>query len=244
MEPIDTTISISVDPAMADAISDQFAIGIDADGKTTHHAAFTAGRAVLAALHDTSLGLGRAEQDIRAAGLDDPVTRDRLQRSANAKMNASRKAAADGLAALQAHTDQVNAQIDTALGIPTARTDVNEAGRASDIRAFIRSLPASERPEAIRRAIHEGDSAVAAAVLSASPYASGINRKELDFARVDAEEKFCAPAVRLRESIGRMIGLVEVAVSSTEARFGPLCGVGDSPAAKAARSLAALEGGR
>lgn len=85
---------------------------------------------------------------------------------------------------------------------------------------------------------------MAAAVLSASPLASGISLKEQGFARVDAEEKFCKPAVQLRESIGKMVGLVETAMNATEQRFGPLCGVGDSPAAKAARSLAALEGGQ
>lgn len=243
MDP-SSTISISVDPGMADAIADQFTLSHDASGQPVRHGAYTSGRGVLAALYETSNALARAEQDIKAAGLNDPVTRDRLQRSATTKMNAARKAASDGLAALQAHVDQINAGIDTDLGIPTARTDVNENARAGEIRAYIRSLPARERPEAIRKAIGEGDTAVAAAVLSASPFASGISAKEQQFARVDAEEKFSKPAVQLRESIGKMVGLVETAMSATEKRFGPLCGVGDSPAAKAARSLAALEGGQ
>jgi hypothetical protein len=44
-------------------------------------------------------------------------------------------------------------------------------------------------------------------------------------------------------SVGKMVGLVETAMNDTEKRFDPLYGVRDSPAAKAARSLAALEGG-
>lgn len=239
------TISISVSPDMADAIADQFTLSTDATGQPVRHAAYTSGRGVLAALYETSTGLASAEQDIKRAGLNDPATTDRLRRAATAKMNAARKSASDGLAALQAHVDQINTQIDTDLGIQTARTDVNENARAGEIRSFIRSLPPRERAEAIRRAITEGDKAVAAAVLSGgSPFASGITGKELEFARADAEERFCKPAVQLRESIGKMVGLVETAMNATEKRFGPLCGVGDSPAAKAARSLAALEGGQ
>lgn len=243
MDPLDTSISPSVSPDVADAIADQFTLSFGTDGQPVRHAAFTSGRGVLAALYETSSALSDAERNIKAAGLNDPATADRLRRAATAKMNAARKSAADGLAALQGHVDSINQQIDTDLGIPTAKTDLCEAGRASDIRAFIRSLPARERPDAIRQAITDGDVSVAAAVLSASPYASGISRKELEFARADAEERFCKPAVQLRESIGKMIGLCETAMNATEQRFGPLCGVGDSPAAKAARSLAALEGG-
>lgn len=242
MDP-SSTISISVDPGMADAIADQFTLSTDAQGQPVRHAAYTSGRSVLAALLETSTVLARAEQDIKVAGLNDPATRDRLQRSATTKMNTVRKSAAEGLASLQAHVDQINTGIDTDLGIPTARTDVNENARAGEIRAYIRSLGVRERSEAIRKAINEGDAAVAAAVLSASPFASGISRKEQGFARTDAEERFCKPAVQLRDSIGKMVGLVETAVNATEKRFGPLCGVGNSPAAKAARSLAALEGG-
>lgn len=238
------TISISVSPDMADAIADQFTLSTDATGQPVRHAAFTSGRGVLAALYETSNGLAEAEVNIKRAGLTDPATTDRLRRAATAKMNAARKSASDGLAALQAHVDQINAGIDTDLGIPTARTDVNENARAGEIRAYLRSLGANDRAEAIRKAISEGDTAVAAAVLSASPFASGISRKEQQFARADAEERFCKPAVQLRDSIGKMVGLVETAMNATEKRFGPLCGVGDSPAAKAARSLAALEGGQ
>lgn len=243
MESVDTSISPSVDPATADAIADQFTLSVNPDGQVVRHAAFTSGRAVLANLFTTSKALSEAERDIKAAGLNDPITRDRLRRAATAKMNAGRKAAADGLAALQAHVDQINAQIDTDLRLPTARVDVCEAGRCSDIRSYIRSLSSRERSEAIRKAIGDGDVDVAAAVLSASPYASGLTRKEAENIRMDAEERFCKPAVRLRESIGRMVTLVETAMNSTERRFGGLCGVGDTPAARAARSLSALETG-
>lgn len=242
MDP-SSTISISVDPGMADAIADRFILSHGADGKPVHHSAYTSGRTVLAGLLETSTALAEAEANIKRAGLNDPATTDRLRRAATAKMNAARKSASDGLAGLQAHVDQINASIEADLGIQNARTDVNENARAGEVRAYIRSLGAQERPEVIRKAISEGDTAVAAAVLSASPFASGISRKEQSFVRADAEEKFCRPAVQLRESIGKMVSIVETAMNATEKRFGPLCGVGDSPAAKAARSLAVLEGG-
>lgn len=242
MEP-NTDISISVDPAMADAIADEFNVAIDADGKPVRHAAFTAGRAAFDVLFSTSTALSQAERNIKAAGIDDPATTDRLRRAATSKMNTARKAASDGLAAIQAHVDQINASIDDTLGIPTAKVDVCEAGRCSDIRAYLRSLGESQRADAIRKAITvDNDAAVARAVLSASPLASGITKKEADFARVDAEERFARPAVRLRDSIGKLTRLLETAINATEARFGPLCGVGESPAAKAEAALRAVEG--
>lgn len=244
MDP-SSTVSISVSPEMADAIADKFTLSHDASGQPVRHAAFTAGRGVLASLHDTSIALATAELDIKRAGLTDPATVDRLRRAAVNKMNGVRKSASDGLAALQSHVDQINKQIDADLGVPTATIDANANARAGEIRQYIRSLPQRERAEVIRRAITEGDKAVAAAVLSGgSPLASGLTSKELDFARSDAEEKFCKPAVAMREAVAKMIGLCETAIKVTESRFGPLTGAGDSPAAAAARSLARLEGGQ
>lgn len=239
---IDTSVSPAVDPMVADAIADQFVLSVGTDGKPVHHAAFTSGRGVLDTLHQSSLAMAQAERDIKAAGMNDPATTDRMRRAAKSKMDAARKAVETGVAALTAHRDQVEAGIVEALGIPTARVDVNEAGRASDIRAYLRGLPERQRSEAIRKAIADGDASVAAAVLSASPLASGIDRRSADAMRGEAELKFAGDAVRLRDSIDRMRGLVDTAMGATEKRFARW-GFGNSAAAKAAQSLAALEGG-
>jgi hypothetical protein len=89
----------------------------------------------------------------------------------------------------------------------------------------------------------EKDRAVAAAVLSASPWASGLNAEAAGFVRSEAERVFAEPQVRLRDSLSKLRGLVATAGAALEREFGGLVGVGDSPAAKAARSLGALEGG-
>jgi hypothetical protein len=241
-QKIDTSISPAVDPACCDAIADEFITGMNEAGPV-RHAAFTATRAAMDTLFTTSHALADAERNIRTAGLNDPQTADRLRRAATAKMAAARKSASDALANLQCHVDQINAGIDDAFGLPTARVDVCEAGRCADVRAYLRTLPKGERADAIRKAMEDRDVAVVAAVLSASPLASGIDRKTAEFVRTDAERAFAPDAVRLRANIGRLVSVLETAMDSTEKRFAPLTGTGESPAARAARSLAALEGG-
>lgn len=233
---------ISVDPSNADALSDRFIIGRTEVGPV-HHPGFTATRAAMAAMHATAAQLADAEQTIKQAGLNDAQTVDRLRRAASAKMGAARKAAADGLSALQAHVDAVNSGIDERLGLPTARLDVNENARSGEVRAYLRSLPVGERTSAIRRALSvEGDAAVAAAVLSASPMASGLTAKEVGFVRADAERTFTPDAVQLRSGLHQLAGLLTAASAAMDKRFGPMTGTGNSATAKAAAALAGLEG--
>jgi len=234
---------VSVDPSNADAIADQFIVGVNEAGPV-RHAAFTTTRAAMDTLFSTSKALAEAEANVKRAGLSDPATADRLRRAATAKMNAARKSSSDALALLQAHVDQINAGIDDTLGIPTARVDVCEAGRCADVRAFLRGLPQRDRTEAIRKALNDRDAAVAAAVLSASPLASGLTKREAEFIRADAERVFAGDAVRLRGNIGRLTTMLETAINATERRFSPMTGTGDTPEARAARSIAALEGGQ
>ncbi len=243
MEQIDTRLP-SVDPMLADEIAPEFVIDANEAGPV-HHAAFSAGRNALASLYSSGMAMAQAEKDIKAAGMgNDQTTADRLRRAATAKMNAASKAVADALAGLDAHTDQIQAGIDDAIGIPNTRADLTEAGRASDVRAFLRSLGKTERAETIRRAIVvEKDRAFAAAILSASPYASGISAKDVEFVRADSEQAFSGDAMRLRDSIRKMRGIVVTAGGVIEKRFGPLTGFGGSRAAAAQRSLAALENG-
>lgn len=234
---------ISIDPSNADALASEFIIGRDASGQPVHHAAFTNVRAAMQTLFDTSTALDSAMRDIKAAGVNDPATTDRLRRAAVGKMNSARKAVAEALTAAHQHVEAVNVEIDTHLGIPTARVDVLEAGRCSDVRAYLRSLPQRDRTEAVRKAIADGDKAVVAAILSASPYASGLTRKEAEFARADAERAFTGESVRMRASIGRLVTLLETAASSAERRHAGLTGGGDSPVARAERAISALEEG-
>lgn len=243
MDPVDTSL-VSLDPTLAEAIASEFVIDVN-DAGPVHHAAYTSGRGLLDTLYTAGTALAQAERDIKAAGMgSDHTTADRLRRAATTKMNVARKAVADTLTALDAHTDQIQAGINDAIGIPTTRADLTEAGRASDVRAYLRTLGATERAETIRRAITvEKDKALAAAILSASPYASGLSAKDVAFARTDAEEAFAGDAVRLRNSIAKMRNLVVTASTAIDKRFGPLTGIGGSRVAAAQRSLAALETG-
>lgn len=244
MNPKIDTDLVSLDPMLADEIAPEFVVGANEAGPV-HHAAYSAGRNALASLYSSGMAMAQAERDIKAAGTgNDQTTAERLRRAATSKMSGASKAVTDTLAALDAHTDQIQAGIDDAIGIPSARADMTEAGRASDVRAFLRSLGKNERTETLRKAIAvEKDRAFAAAILSASPYASGLSAKDVEFVRADAEQAFAGDAMRLRDSIRKMRGLVVTAGGVIEKRFGPLTGFGGSRAAAAQRSLAALENG-
>lgn len=240
-----TTVPISCDPGICDAIAAEFVTGHAADGSAIHDPGFSTARAAFVQASEHAALLAQAAGDIERAGLKDPATRDRLRVAASKRMAAAGKTIGDAMDALASRADQVQTIInDEILGISATRTDFGENARAGEIRAYLRSLPEPARAEAVRRAVTgEKDRAVAAAVLSASPWASGLNAETAGFVRSDAERIFAEPQVRLRDSLSKLRALVATAGAALEREFGPLVGVGDSPAAKAARSLGALEGG-
>ncbi len=237
-------VPIDADPGIVEQLAPSLIIGRNTDGPV-YDPALTTARAVFSGLSESATLLSDAQQAIKAARLTDPGTVDRMNAAAGRHMAKAQRLIADGLAAIDARTDQIQAAIDNEhLGINTTRLDVNENARAGEVRQFLRSLSRGERLETIRKAITiDKDRAVAAAVLSASPWAIGLEAREVAGIRMDAERVFAADAVRLREAIGRVRGRLEAAGAAVVKRYGGMVGVGDTAAAKAARSLAALEGG-
>ncbi len=241
---LDTSVSPAVDPANADAVSGELIAGAGGDGKPIHHPVFGAGRNVLATLHTISLSLAGVERDIKAAGLKDPQTEARLRRAASSKMGGAMKTVEQGLQSIGDHRAKVADDIDAALLIPQTRTGVVESMRSGDVRAHLRSLGSpTERVKAIHAAIGDGDAEAVAAVLSASPLASGLSPKDIELIRTLAETKFAPTLVRTRAAIDKLRAIVERGAKATEQRFGGLTGVGSAKVAKAERALAALEGG-
>lgn len=244
MEQVNTNIPPDCDPGIVDAMAPTLIIGHNTEGPV-HDPSVTTARAVFTGLSESASLLGDAAASIKAARLTDSATVDRLNAAAGKHMARASKLISDGLASLDARADQVQAEIDEAhLNIGTTRLDVNENARAGEVRQYLRSLPKSDRLDAIRKAITvDQDRAVAAAVLSASPWAVGLDAKDIAGIRTDAERIFAPDAVRVRDGIGKIRARMEAAGASVVRRYGDMVGVGDTPAARAARSLAALEGG-
>lgn len=244
MEPkTNTAVPLDCDPSIPDQLAPEFITGHTADGQPVMDGAFTIARAVFVGLSDAAALMGDADANIRRAGITDPITTDRLRTAATKQMVRAQKLVADGLSALEARADQVQAAIDNeALNLSTTRLDVNENARAGEIRRFLAGLPREERLETIRKAITiDKDRAVASAVLSNSPWAVGLSAKDAEFIRADAERVFAPDLFRLRSSLARLRALVENAGTSIVKRYGALTGVGGSRAAAAQRSLTALE---
>lgn len=240
----DMRIPPASDIGIVDALAPSLIIGHN-DSGPVYDPAITTARAVFNGLSESATLLGDAQAAIKAAGLTDPITRDRASKAAGKHMTRAEKLVFDGLAQIDARADQIQDEIDnTHLNIAATRMDLTENARAAEIRSYLRSLPRSQRLDAIRKAVTvERDLAVASATLSASPWAIGLEAKDIQGIRMDAERIFAPEQVRLRDGIGKVRRSLELAGVSITNRYGMMIGVGDSPEARAARSLAALEGG-
>jgi hypothetical protein len=216
-----------------------FVIGQTPDGAPIHHAGYVAARSAMQSLFDTSTQLARTEREAKATD-DDRVVR-RLRDAATKTVERLGKSADDALNLIHQHHAQAVAQVDDALGIPAARTQVADSLRASDIRSGLRALAPKDRAAAIRQALTDGDREVASAILSAPPVASGINRNEWAGIRMEAERLYADPQVRIRDGLASLREKVDRAGALVFKRFAPLTATGDDAHSRAERSLSALE---
>lgn len=238
MEP-ESTLSPSVSADMADAISSEFVMGTNADGPV-YSPLFTTGRGVLAKMREDSLKLAEAEASIKRAGLTDPATVDRLRTGARRIMANVAKSVETGLATLAAAEDQCAAEIQTAIGTEQSRNGVCENARGAEIRAWLRSMPASARTDTLLAACREGEREIVAAAL-ALPRLAGLDARSRDNLAAEAADRFAPAATKTKASLAKLRGLIVTAAGSTERRFGGLTGVGESAAAEAQRRLLAVE---
>lgn len=231
--------SISAD--VADAIASEFIIGQDANGPVMSPV-FNTGRNLLAKMQADSVKLAEAEAGIKAAGLTDAVTVERLRTSARRIMGNIDKATETGLAALTAAEEKCAADILAAIGTEESRTQVCANARAAEIRAWIRSLPsASARTDALNAACRGKEREIVSAVLAAPAALSGLTAQARDNLAAEAADCFAPEATRAKASIAKLRGLIVTAASACTRQWGPLTGTGDSLAAQAQRRLLAVE---
>lgn len=241
--PLDTSISISSDPATLDAVRTRYIIGTNADGSDVLHPAFTAARGAMEAAYTRSLTMSGAERALREQRNADPAQQRRLRAGVEKSLGEARKAVAGAMESISSHRAKLEEEIVSSLGIPTMRTSITDSQRGADVRAALRAMGESARREAIRTAIQAGDREAVSAVLAASPLASGLSRNDLEGIRMDAERKFSPREAEMRDNLDKLRELVARGGDAVESRFAPLVGRGDDPSARAESALRALEGG-
>lgn len=241
--PLDTSLSISSDPATLDAVRTRYIIGTNADGSDVLHPAFTAARGAMDAAYQRSLTMSGAERALREQRNADPAQQRRLRQGVEKTLGEARKAIAGALESISSHRAKVEEEIVSLLGIPTMRTSITDSQRGADVRAALRGMSESARLEAIRSAIQSEDREAVSAVLAASPLASGLSRNDLEGIRADAERKFAPREAEMRDALDKLRELVARGGDAVESRFSPLVGRGDDPSARAEAALRVLEGG-
>jgi hypothetical protein len=241
--PLDTSISISADPATLDAVRTRYVIGTNADGSDVLHPAFTAARGAMDAAYQRALTMSGAERALREQRNADPAQQRRLRQGVEKSLGEARKAIAGALESISSHRAKVEEEIVSSLGIPTMRTSITDSQRGADVRAALRGMSESARLEAIRSAIQSEDREAVSAVLAASPLASGLSRNDLEGIRADAERKFAPREAEMRDALDKLRELVARGGDAVESRFAPLVGRGDDPSARAEAALRVLEGG-
>lgn len=237
---INTDIPVSIHVDNIDPLRDAFTLGVNADGSPVLHDAFTKARGAMDVLFTKSSALSEADRALR--GRIDSAQERRLRAGADRALSDARQSVEAALESIAQHRAKTEDDITNTLGIPAARTSVTDSQRAADVRSALRAMPKTARLDALRAALNEGDAEAVAAVLSASPLASGLTRGDLEGLRMDAERKFAPKAAALRDSMDRLREVLARAGDATERTWGRLAGRGTDPHARAEAALRNLEG--
>lgn len=235
-----TDVSPSVLPENVDSLASAFVLNVTEAGVVLDPA-FSNARAAMENLRDSFAALADAERAVNDS--PEPSAAKRLRSGAESRLRSAMKVADTALATIDHRAREVEEGVEATLGIPLARTSVTDSQRASDVRFSLRLTREGDRFHVVRRAIEAGDVEAVAAVLSASPLASGISPEHYQQLRTLAELKFAGPLVKQRDAIGKLRATVHRAGELTRSRFAPLLGEGDSKEARREATLRALEGG-
>ena len=177
---------------------------------------FKHGRLGMRALHDTLAAATRAVRDISvptniATNQGGKVLRSKVPDEKKPALHAalvealgrSVRTFQGNLTATEEGISKLNATIDHKLADPDSHKP-SAASVASDIRRVLREYSSEQRIHAVNAAIREGDIEVARAVLGASPFASGLERKDLVLLRDIAEQQF-APRQHAQRAAGHQV---------------------------------------
>lgn len=234
--------SPSLSPLNLEPLAESFRIGNTATGEAVFDAAFSQVSSAMHTIHDSARLLNEATDSVSQAR--DPGAERRLRASATARLNTARRSVEVATNAIDARRAQLETEIDADLALPQARAGVVENLQGNDVRSRLRQLGGGSRAfDAVREAIANNDLSGVAAVLSASPLASGLGYDQHKMLRTMAEQHFAPKRVAMRAGLEKLASVVARAGDVLSTEYGYLLGEGDGRDARKERALKALEGG-
>lgn len=238
--PIDTSISLSADPATIEAVRTRFVAGHNAAGEV-YHPAFTAAHSAVSATYQRALAMSTAERALKEQRHADPASQRRLRAGVERSLGESRKAITGAMESIGAARAKAVSGIEAALQLEEHRNSIPHALRASQLQSALARMGPTKALESLRLAINQGRIEPVASALSIDPLALGLTPNDIEGVRMDAERKFTPELVEERDSLDKLRELVARAGDSVEARFSPLVGRGDDASARSEAALRALE---
>ncbi|EPR18286.1 hypothetical protein M527_13205 [Sphingobium indicum IP26] len=143
---------------------------------------------------------------------------------------------------LNGYRDTLASRVAAALDHPARKTPEGLA-LAAEVRAHIKALKKpDERTRFVAQAVDAGDVPTVAAVLHAQPFLSGLEPAAHAMLRARAAAKFAPVDNAQLEATEAAISHVCSSTSALVKRMGDIAALRNAPAAKAAKSLKALEG--
>jgi len=143
---------------------------------------------------------------------------------------------------LNGYRDTLATRVATALDHPTRKTPEGLA-LAAEVRAHIKAVKKpDERTKFVAQAIDQGDLPTVAAVIHAQPFLSGLEPATHEMLRARAAAKFAPVDSAQLAATEAAIDHVCTSTSALVKRMGDISALRNVPAAKAAKSLKALEG--
>lgn len=238
--PVDTSLSISIDPATLDAVRSRYVIGTNASGEVMHPA-FLAAYSAFSGTFQRALNMSAAESSLREQRHHDPASQRRLRAGIERNLGESQKAIGGALETIATSRAKVVAGIDAALQIGEHRTSLTHSQRAGEVRAALRSMGQTKALEALRLAIRDGRVEAVASALSADALAVGLTANDLDGIRYDASRRFAPQLVEEGDALDALQTLVARAGDSVTARFAGVVGKSDDATGRSEAALRALE---
>lgn len=240
--PIDTSISISADPATIEAVRSRFVVATNPnDGTVTMHPAFQAALQAVTATHQRALNMSTAERALRETRHHDPASQRRLRAGVEKALGESQKAIGTAMESIGTARAKAVAGIEAALQIAEHRTSLTHALRASQLQSALRSMGQTKAMEALRIAIRDSRVEAVASALSIDPLALGLSVNDMEGIRDDAERKFTPQLVEERDNLDKLRELVARAGDVVSARFSGLVGQGEDALARTESALRSLE---
>lgn len=200
-----------------DSILNHGAVLVDAEGSGPTIDAYGAARHALRAMHDSVAHIDAAHSSllrpepivgaVYAQG-SKPILKNAIPKERAGELASAMAASASrASSAVQRNLDVVDKTIDKLNGFIDRKTthpkpnDASVVAEAAAIREHVKNLPIEKRLSFLTDACDENDLPVVAAVLNASPFTSGLDRKQHALLRTFANDAFALTETKQRAAL-------------------------------------------